>query len=1082
MGVVRTGTTAGDTLTSLATGDTLSGGLGNDTYVVTYSGVVVQESYGGGVDTLKSSYLDAAGVYSLRNMGYVENLTYTGTLAESLQGKGLGNILIGAGLNDTIEGGGGDDKLYGNAGDDLLSGGANNDTLDGGTNGAAGDTMVGGSNDDYYIVNSASDQVLEGRNQGFDTIQSAGTIKSLNIGAYVNFEGLVYTGTTAATLSGNAASNSVVSKSATADVLLGLLGDDTLDGGAGNDSMTGGLGDDTYQVNAGDLVYESVGQGLDTLVGTIVSLNTTTAGANFATTVENLIFTASTATNLTGNGLDNYIEGGAGKNRIDALVGNDTIDGGAGVDSLIGGAGNDFLYGGAGADSLQGDAGIDYLYGNDGGAEAADSLVGGTGNDVYVITDRLDVVTEGADSIGGAADWILSSIDLNLGDTKYANVNNIALQGNAWLARGGSVNNVILGNSFENYLAGMAGNDILIGNASVWSEGMDGQVGVVNGAYYDSDTVTDVLDGGAGNDTLVGSNPNYSSAGDALLGGLGNDLYVIRDARDTVSDSGGTDTVIALTGDLSLEDYAGVENAKLADSSLALAELTALNSGLLANGIGANFAGSYSTDSGSLIGNGLNNILTGASGSNLLDGGSGNDTLYGGAGSDTLIGGTGIDSLIGGDGNDVYDISAGDVLLETSTGGVDAVRSSDIVALNATYANIEGRLYTGTASITLNGATVNDWLGGGSGNDTINGLAGLDTIQGGDGADSIDGGTEADMLSGNGGNDSVIGGAGNDTVYGGLGTDSIIGGDGNDLIYADGDSYGATEDVFTNTSGMTITYGNRLFGNAGYDVIHGGSGADSIDGGADGDSLFGRAGNDSILGGIGDDSLYGGSGSYDSTVSGNDTLAGGEGNDYLYGNDGNDVLLASGNLMATSYYSISGDILNGGAGSDTFRFGEAFGATYDGYSNSYFATGSFVDDFATGGDKLGIDKAFVGNGDTTLSSATATAGTGSVSPVTKFSNVAELVVFSGDTGLTFSYGYSIASSINSANVATAIGSASASFAAGDERLFVLNDGQHSAVFQFVSADANATVSAAELKLIGVVGDNANLLVTDFSLF
>ena len=1093
MGVIKTGGIGNDTLSSTAIGDTLSGGLGNDTYVVAHSGVVVQEIYAvianSGLDTIKTSYLDAAGVYSLRGSAYVENLTYTGTLAASLQGNSLANTIQSGALNDTIEGGSGDDKLYGNAGDDLISGGTGNDTLNGGTNGTAGDTMAGGYNDDYYQVNSISDQVLEGRGQGFDTIESAGIIKNLNVGKYVNFEGLVYTGTTAATLSGNASSNSVVSKSATADTLLGLAGDDTLDGGAGNDSMTGGIGNDTYKVNAGDLVFENPGEGIDTLVGTIVSLNTTTTGANFATTVENLIFTAATAANLTGNGLNNYIEGGAGNNRIDAGLGNDTVNGGAGVDTLLGGAGSDYLEGGLGADSIQGDAGNDVLFGEDEGAIAsADKLVGGTGNDIYVISDSLDIVTEGADSIGGANDWIFSSIDLNLGDAKYTNVNNLALQDDAWLGRGSAGNNVLLGNHSENYLAGMAGNDILIGSASTWYLPDNGVLGTVtNDGYYGSNSVTDVLDGGIGNDTLIGSGTgsyNYSYyIGDALLGGAGNDTYVIRDARDTVSDSAGTDLVISLTGDLSLEDYAGVENAKLADSVSALSELTALNSSLLSNGISSGFVGTYTTDSGSLTGNELNNTLTGAMGDNRLDGGAGNDTLFGGTGSDTLVGGTGIDSLVGGDGNDIYEITAGDILVETATGGTDAIRTADIAALSTVYANIEGRLYTGTAAVTLNGTAANDWLGGGSGNDTINGLAGLDTLEGGDGADSINGGADSDQVSGNAGNDTLRGDAGNDQLYGGLGIDSILGGDGDDDLYGDINDYGYGDslDTFTNSSGVTTVYGNRLFGEAGNDELTGGAGADTMDGGADNDYLYGRGGNDSLLGGSGDDSLYGGSNSYGSSPTGNDTLNGGVGDDYLYGGDGNDILQASGNLLSTSNYSVSGDFLSGGAGDDSFRLSEAYGTTYNGYSSNYFATGNFIDDFVSGSDKLGISKALVGNGDTVLTSAVATAGTGSVGSATQFSKAAELVLFSGDTGLTFSHGYSLASYIESTNVATAIGSANANFAIGDKRLFVLNDGSHSAIFQFESAGADATVSATELKLMGVVGDNAGLLASDFSL-
>lgn len=1006
MGILKKGTTGADTLTSTAIGDTLSGGAGNDTYIVRHASVAIEDPYAadtsspydsafyvstGGTDTVQTSYLDAAGVYSLRDFYGIENLTYTGTLGARLQGNNLANIITGNARNDTIEGGQGADNLRGMGGDDLISGGAGNDTLDGGANGTGGDTMAGGTGDDLYIVNAAADQTLEGVNRGFDTIQSTGTVKSLNLGKYVNFEGLRYTGTTAAILTGNASSNAVTSTSSTADKLYGLAGNDTLGGGAGADSMYGGVGDDTYLVNSTDKIFENANEGTDTLSGTIKSIATTASGANFATTIENLTYTGTDTSTLTGNNLNNYIIGGSGNNTINALNGNDTIDGAAGNDSIVSGNGNDYLIGGAGTDTL----------------------VGGAGDDRYVINDAVDKVTEGLDSSGGANDWIYSGIDIKLSNTKYTNVNNLLLTNNSWVGEGSAGNNIIIGNENENFLSGMGGNDILIGSG----EGPIGSPILLSANYYYNVAPNDdVLDGGAGNDTLIGSDDSGSFvAGDALLGGLGDDTYIIQSRSSTVSDSGGTDTVISLVdGTLSLEDYAGIERAKLSDYYTGLPELSSLTSRLTAAGVAASFgAGNYYGFSGNLIGNDLANTLTGNSAENLLDGGSGNDTLYGGNGADTLIGGAGTDSLVGGDGDDVYEIGTGDVIVETSTGGDgDAIRSASITSLGSSYANIEGLYYTGTESVAMNGVDMrNDLLGGGAGNDTISGLSGNDSLYGGGGNDSINGGNDSDSLTGGDGADTVNGGSGDDYIYGNAGGDSLIGGDGNDH-------------------------------------------------------------------------LYGGSGAYTGdTLTGNDTLDGGAGNDTLEGGDGNDVLNATGQAVSLSAYNISGDDLKGGAGNDTFRFSEAYGATAQ-YSQEYFATGHLVADFASGSDKLSVSKALVGNGDTTLTSATATAGTAYVSPTTTFSKAAELVIFSGDVGVEFSYGaYSgINTYVTTLQVATALGSADASFALGDERLFVLNDGEDSAIFQFVSANTDAVVTGAEVKLIGVVAGDASLVASDFSLF
>lgn len=69
-----------------------------------------------------------------------------------------------------------------------------------------------------------------------------------------------------------------------------------------------------------------------------------------------------------------------------------------------------------------------------------------------------------------------------------------------------------------------------------------------------------------------------------------------------------------------------------------------------------------------LLGNNLNNILTGANNSNVLKGMEGNDTLYGMAGQDFLFGGDGDDIIFGGDGNDYIYGDAGENRLTGGSG------------------------------------------------------------------------------------------------------------------------------------------------------------------------------------------------------------------------------------------------------------------------------------------------------------------------------------------------------------------------------------------------------------------------------
>ncbi len=75
------------------------------------------------------------------------------------------------------------------------------------------------------------------------------------------------------------------------------------------------------------------------------------------------------------------------------------------------------------------------------------------------------------------------------------------------------------------------------------------------------------------------------------------------------------------------------------------------------------------TGDDTIIGNGLNNYLTGDSGGDDITGAAGNDTIDGGGDADFLIGGDGADSIVGGSEADSLAGGDGDDLLE---GGADA--------------------------------------------------------------------------------------------------------------------------------------------------------------------------------------------------------------------------------------------------------------------------------------------------------------------------------------------------------------------------------------------------------------------------
>ena len=84
-----------------------------------------------------------------------------------------------------------------------------------------------------------------------------------------------------------------------------------------------------------------------------------------------------TGTNVkVGDGDDNIISGGNGKDTLFGAGGNDTLNGNNGVDTVYGQAGNDILYGDSADDTIYGGSGDDLLFGGGG----ADELWGGSGN------------------------------------------------------------------------------------------------------------------------------------------------------------------------------------------------------------------------------------------------------------------------------------------------------------------------------------------------------------------------------------------------------------------------------------------------------------------------------------------------------------------------------------------------------------------------------------------------------------------------------------------------------------------------------------------------------------------------------
>lgn len=364
--------------------------------------------------------------------------------------------------------------------------------------------------------------------------------------------------------------------------------------------------------------------------------------------------------NVLGTAGDDTLYGGVALfgSHISAGDGNDTVYAGSGTDTVDGGNGNDVLYGQDGNDTLYGGAGIDFLDGGTG----ADTMIGGDGNDTYVVDNPGDVVIESSTPATAGADpghdTIISMI--NSTGPLAANVEDLALQGNATIGIGNELDNYISANlNAASNIYGGAGNDQLIGGLNNdFLEGNDGNDYLYGGEGIDTlygDAGNDELDGGAGMDALFGGDGNDILRGgdgvdslfggdgndqldggagtDLLEGGLGDDYYILNDPNDQIIENPN-------------EGYDGVA------SSLPTYTLGANVENLYLKGPALNGTGNELDNM--MFGNNLDNLLLGLDGNDSLYGASGNDILDGGAGNDLLVGGAGVDQLTGGAGADTF--------------------------------------------------------------------------------------------------------------------------------------------------------------------------------------------------------------------------------------------------------------------------------------------------------------------------------------------------------------------------------------------------------------------------------------------
>jgi len=797
--------------------------------------------------------------------------------------------------------------------------------------------------------------------------------------------------------------------------------------------MAGGLGDDQYKVDhTSDTVTEVVGQGTDEVLS---SATLYTLAAN----VENLTITNDAGAAAVGNG-----NSAANVITVEETSGV-SVDGAAGADSITGAAGADSLDGGAGADSIDAAAGNDIIYVDNTG----DTVVG-----------------------GGDTDTVRSTVTYTIGAT----VENLILTGIDNLNGTGNASaNTLTGNDGNNSLSGLAGADT-----------MDGGLGNDNLSGGDD---ADTLTGGAGTDTLDGG-----AGSDTMAGGTGDDTYVFG-TGDTITEgaSEGTDLVQSAVN-VDISTFANVENITLSAGAAA-------------------------------VGNSIANAITGSSSADTITGGDGADTLTGAAGDDFFFFNTSDvdanETITGGDGNDTFRIvtTTDFTNLATTTlltaGGVERIQITGGQQATFTGAQLTGQAIsvnevadgsTSTLNIDVaSAATVNfstmTFTAAGSG-DAFDGGADVVDIDGAAGAENITGTTVADNIDAGDANDTVDGGTGADTIDGGAGVDSLTGGAGADTFLFDtsdvasgeaiaGGSETDTITVVTSTDFSSLTTATILTaGSVEQILITSGQAATFT-----GAQLTGQAiaVNATAAGAatLNIDVASGGTvnfstmtftafGSNDAFTTGTDVID-------IDGAAGGETIV--GTTLADNIDGAAGaDNLTGGTGADTINLGTDsdadklyYTAATDGGTAGANGGGDSVSNFVAANDAIEFDGALqtaiddVGGANATFAFVSASDADGNAAEALD-ENAAEAAFINRANNI----GGTAVNAATLGNVTSVAAQFEAQFdlsnsAAADDMLFVLEASDTTGtfgVYLFVDTNSDATIEAAELRVLAIVTGDA----------
>ena len=837
-----------DMLSGGAGDDTLNGGEGDDTL---NGGMGADELTGGpGADTI--SYEDSDGAVDIRlRTGHASG------------GEAEGDVYRDV---ENVTGGWGNDRLAGDdrpedadtGGDNTLRGGAGNDQIYGGS----GDDELYGLGIDYH-----REEILR--------IDNLVDRLRLPESERIPDNDTLYGGP------GN-------------DRLDGGLGDDMLIGGAGADVFIGGPGDDT--VSYDNATNEKITVSLLARTGSVADRNNPSHsdGDSFPADhgVENVIGSPR-GDSITGNAVDNWIQGRLGADTLNGGGGDDLLDGGPGGDTIDGGGHGSFgdtatyvdsdesvrvsLATGRGEDgeadgdrlttveNLRGSAHADRLFGD----TFANKLWGDPGNDRIVADLGNDTVEggPGADIMDGDTD-LYATVSARLGSDTLSYAGTVRAGGIDG-SRGGvtidlSDQYVVSGTAEQkrvHYATGSGGDA-----AGDKFRGFENVTGGLGNDRLTGDGWANILEGGPGADRLDGGELQTTGAG--ADGDFGTD--------DDVKTTEATDNIDTAS-------YA----SSTAGVTITFTEVTRrVNNQDVTTHDGAGSGGD-------------------AQGDRLLN----------------------IDKVIGSAYDDTF------IASKTIADGQEFDgRGNSILGIGDTvsYANFDTRIAIVAANHGIQLLNIENLIGGNAG----------DYLYGNENANRLAGGAGADELLGDNGNDTLIGGPGIDILRGGNGVDLLNGGPGGDTV--DGGAPGVTQTLVDGRPFVSVG-GGRANVDGDADVDAGAYLADTV---TYADSNRGVTLTLGTVVVAGADNMLGGANAADDFTSTPATGSGG----YADG----DTVLRVENITGSSHDDTLGgngyhNVLTGGGGDDTLTGGGASDIFVFAPGDSTGADGDRITDFTVSG-------------------------------------------------------------------------------------------------------------------------------------